>query len=784
MTLIAALAAAATLGLQVLLPRVFSMVLWYHLGFFAVSLAMLGFSVGGLLVMWRMRRGGGSGAGADGAGLDLRRTSAGAALCVVLSLALVSRLPLDPTRLTEGLTAPLLLLLTGLLLAVPFSLLGAIVCSALAAPAARVPRVYAATFVGGAVGAVLCLAAMQWLGAPRAAAVLAALPLAGSLIAARAERPMRSRGRVIFALAALLTIGTLVLPERVIPLQSRKHFPRVPAERVLESRWNAFSHVTFYDNPEHHGLWALPPGYDGPLPNMIGVAIDAWAITSLIERAPDEVDLPVFARYPPTIAYVGALPGFSALIIGAGGGLDVLTALAAGAGHVAAVEINPLIVDAVLGRFAEFTGDLYRDPRVEPVVAEARRFVETDERRWDRIVLSGVDTFAATEAGAFALAENSLYTVEAFETYLDRLEPDGLLMMTRWWFEPPRQTLRLALTAAEALRRRGVEAPARSLFIARAERNSLFLMKNGDFTREEITALLAACVQRGAEPVFALETPSHPTFVKALVTGDPRVFVQDYPYRVDPATDDRPFFFETTRLRSVFQTEGDWIRDRIGGQEVLVASMLVLILLCLPLLLLERAARARAGASAPRRALFGIAALGLGYMLVEVPLLQRLALPLGHPVLAVAVVLVALLLWSGLGSLLSARLGLDRLATVALACAVAILLSLWVGLSGVEDGLMHLPLATRILSVVALLAPAGLAMGMPFPLALRALSGHDALFVPSAFLWNGIASVLAGPLAVALSMELGFQATLLLGVLCYVLAAALLRGGARPAAVS
>ncbi|MHC4846006.1 MAG: polyamine aminopropyltransferase, partial [Planctomycetota bacterium] len=469
MTLIAALAAAATLGLQVLLPRIFSMVLWYHLGFFAVSLAMLGFSFGGLLVMWRSR-------GEDDAGLDVRSLSVRAAIFTLVSLAVVSRLPLDPTRLMEGLDAPLMLLLTGLALAVPFALLGGVVCAALAAPGARVAQVYGATFLGGAVGAMLCLGAMQWLGAPRAAAVLAALPLLASLFAARSLATRGPPGKVAgldLALALVLVLGTLVVPETIIPLESRKHFPRVPAERVIDTEWNAFSHVTFYENPEHHGLWAMPPMYAGPLPDMIGVAIDAWAITSVLERAPDEFDLPVFAHYPPTIAYTGTEPGFSALVIGAGGGIDVLAALAAGAGAVAAVEINPLIVDAVLGRFAELSGDLYRDPRVEPIVMEGRHFVETDVRAWDRIVLSGVDTFAATEAGAFALSENSLYTVEAFETYLRRLEPGGSLMMTRWWFEPPRQTLRLALTAAEALRRSGVAEPARRLFVARAERNSL-----------------------------------------------------------------------------------------------------------------------------------------------------------------------------------------------------------------------------------------------------------------------------------------------------------------------
>jgi len=780
----AALASAAAVGLQVLLPRLFSVVLWSHLGFFAVSLAMLGFAAAGVRVARRPA-------------VDLARASALAGLTTMAALVVVLRLPVDPTALLESLTAPLLLLLMGLALAVPFLFLGTVVCGALAAEGERPGRIYGASFAGGAAGALLCLAAMEWWGAPRAAGLLALLPLAGAVVAgwSEAERP-----RAWLFGGATLAVLALAAPDRVLPFVSRKHFPAVPPEAVIEQRWNAFSHVTFYDNPDHHGLWALPPDYRGPLPRTIGAAIDTWAITPIVERRPGADRHPVLERYPPSLFYVGARPGFTALVIGAGGGIDVQAALAAGASHVTAVEINPLIVDAVRGRFAEFCGGLYDDPRVEVIVGEGRDYLERAAvgavagaprgaaRTWDRVVLSGVDTFAATEAGAFALSENHLYTVEGVAAALRCLTPDGVLAYTRWWFEPPRQTIRLVLTVAQVLRAQGESAPGPHVFVGVADRNSLLLVGRRRFTDAELQTLQAAAQRRGMAPVYAQNAPSHPLFVQALALPDTSALVAGYPYRIDPATDDSPFFFEYGRLSGLFATEGDWIRDRLGGQEVLIASFVVLALLCVPLLLAARGRRPGVAAveaaavverlTARERA--GLALLGAGYLLVEIPVMQRLALVLGHPVLAVAVVLVALLLLSGLGALWSDRVAARRLPLVAALVAAAVVAALVLANDAfvTEESMAGAGRAARTAAAVALLAAPGVLMGLPFPLALRRLGETrpaadraGAAFVPAAFAWNGAASVLASPLAVLLAMQVGFRATLLVAAACYAAAA-------------
>ena len=749
-----AFATAAAVGLQVVLPRLFSVILWYHLGFFAVSLAMLGFALGGVLVRRRGRD-----------AFDLDRLAPLASIATAVAAMVVVRLPIDPTALMASWKDPLLLALTGALLAQPFTLLGTVVCAALDAGRERIGRVYAATFFGGAAGALIALLAMDHLTAPRALGVLTALPLLASGLSAAARGPALA--------AAVLSIALVAVPDATLPTPSRKHFPIIGDDQVLATEWNAFSRVTFYDNPNRDGLWEMPVDYTGVLPRSVGVAIDAWAITSILKRDGVDTGLRFLDAYPPTLAYAGAPDGFDALVIGAGGGVDVLGALHHGAGHVTAVEINPLIVDAARGRFAEFGGDLYADPRVTAVVAEGRHFSDNDERLYDRIVLSGVDTFAATEAGAYALSENYLYTTEAILSYYARLKEGGVLAMTRWWFTPPRQTLRLVLTAVAAMEEVGVDDVRDRVYVGLTEPgrfNSLFLLKKGTFDAAEVEEIERRASQRGIRTIYAPGRQSHPVYADALRPGGAAEVIAASPYRVDPTTDDRPFFFENSRITRAFQSEGDWIHDRLGGVELLLLTLGVLTVLSLPLLILGRGPP---GTSAWRTSL-PFLLLGFAYMAVEVPLLQRLALPLGHPTYAVSVVLVALLIGSGIGAFLAERLDEGRAPAAAAGAALLVVAVFLIAYPEFLDAARGASLPGRMLAATLFLAMPAVVMGMPFPLAIRRLGQEREGLVPSAFVMNGLASVLAGPLVVLISMEVGFTGAFLCGAAAYVAAAALL----------
>lgn len=741
--------AAAVLALQVILPRVFSVVLWYHLGYFIVSLALLG----GALGAWSASRRREREIAAD-PDVDVAATAA----AIVVALALVLRLPLDPGAPMHEFGPAALVFVMAAALCTPFFFAGRFVATLLAQSDAKTATLYAASFVGSGIGGLGAFLLLSTCGAPRALGLVALAPLA--CLPARAARGPWSFALVLAAAAALA-------PDMLFPMESRKHFPRIEPSQVHERVWNALSRVTFYDNPQRHGLWQLRPDFEGPVPESIGVAIDDWAITSIWRRPTTSEQQRFLSAYPPTLAYTTAAPGFDALVIGAGGGLDVLGALAAHAGHVTAVEINPAIVDAVRGRYAEFAGRLYDDPKVEVHCAEGRAFAQADTRLYDRVVLTGVDTFAATEAGAFALSENFLYTREALDLLLARLKPGGIAAFSRWWYEPERQTVRLVLTAAEALRARGLD-PAACLFVGRAETNSYVLVKNGPLEDGELRELERAANLRGVRGVYAPGRPSDPLFEQALDPARAPALIATYPYRIDPTTDDRPFFFEHTRLSGAFRGEGDWIHDRVGGVEVLLVTLLALLVLATPLCFVA----AHGGANARLLPFF---AFGAAYSAVEVVLLARLALPLGSPALAVPVTLSVLLVGSGIGALIATRLPDARAQRAALIAAGAVVAVGLLAFDLLTEATHGQPTAQRAVAVAAFLAFPAFALGMPMTLALRALAQTRRELVPRALALNGAAAALAGPLATAAALQWGFAATLCGAAALYLVAAALLR---------
>lgn len=745
---LSALAATAVIvALQIVLPRIFSVVLWYHLGFFAVSLAMLGGAAGSLFVARR--------AALDRIPEPALCLGAGSTALALAAIAAL-RVEVDPLSLGSDLATAARFVALSALLAIPFAVLGAALAAALALAKDQVPRIYGATFAGGALGALLGYYGMEWLGAPRTIGAAVGFGAALSLL-------LRFRGSSLAGI--VLAFGIVAAPDALLPTRSTKHFPNVPPERILAERWNAASRVTFYENPDRHGLWDVAGRYQGPLPQSIGVAIDSWAITSIL-RFESDAERAFFGVYPPTLAFVGARPGFSALVIGAGGGVDVEAALHAGSGHVTAVEINGAIVDAVRGEFREFCGGIYDRPNVTPVVAEGRHFAELTAETYDRVVLTGVDTFASSQAGAFALSENHLYTVEAMKVWLERLAPDGRVTFTRWWYEPPRQTLRLVLTLDRVLRESGVADPRARIFVARTALNSVVVVKNSDFTPDEVGALVAGLPARGLALVAAPHRAGGDRrFADFLDPTGREAKIEAWPYEIAPSTDDWPFFFEYTRLDRLFATEGDRIHDRLGGLEFVVLALLSILLLSVPLAI----AGVRGATAGSGRVLIACAFLGLGYVLVEAPLLSRLALVLGHPSKAITVVLVALLLGSGAGACVAGRIDPRRAAKVAFAAAIVVAGILGYGYPDLVEVARGESDPARVIAVLVYLAVPAFVLGMPFPLALKA-AGATSRVIAGATVLNGVGSALAGPLAMLISLQLGFSATLLAAVGCYLIA--------------
>jgi hypothetical protein len=786
------LIALATLMLQVSLTRVFSLLVWYHFAFLAIAIALLGFTGGGLLTQLRskLREG------------DVARRLA--LLCLlftvstVVALLVAPRLPFEGSVLRDVKQLASFVALIAMFL-VPFTCAGVAVSLALATHAASVSRLYFADLVGSGCGCGLAVLAMDHFGGGAGGALTAAL--AGALAAiAFLGAPPRAAPRMWVAAigcaaATVVLIGLAHDPLRApFYLPNAKVYPRVSREAILERNCTSLACVDFFANPFHFGLWGLPVNYRGPLPNQIGVVIDAWALTSIFEaqrgaNGSPELGHPIFSALPPSLIHhfdhsTGRRVD-DMLVIGAGGGVDVRAALSFGVRHVDAVDINPLIVDGVKGRFAHYAGDLYARTDVNVTVAEGRHFIRGQSKQYDVIQISGVDTFAASQAGAFALTENYLYTVEAFREFLEHLKPDGTLTLTRWIYTPDRQTIRVCAIADEAMRELALGDAAQRLFIAAASdpgaemQYSVILLRRTPFRPEEARALRVLVQLNGFQTVYSPDGDGPPSVYRDYFAAPERAtFVRDYPYRIEPTTDDEPFFFEHTRYSRLLKSR-DWILGAASGQMVLMVTLGIIlasaaIFLWLPVRWLRARDRAAPGKLGGLWESYFLA-LGVGFIAVEVALVPRFVLYLGHPVYALTVVLFALLVATGLGSGLSPRIVRGdprRLGGVALAAGVTIAVEALV-LRYVFQRTFTQSFVVRVAACVALVTAPALLMGMLFPGGLGQAPPDErrAPWIARAWVLNGWASVVGSVATMILSIAIGFTRVLLIAAAFYGFAA-------------
>ncbi len=768
---------AALLMTELALTRIFSVTMYYHFAFLAISIALFGLSASGVLVFVLRRQLAAAG--------TRELLTAGAlihALATLLALAALVRIRVG-LNYTPG---NLVLMLTiYLLAALPFLTGGAVISLALARMSSRIGVLYAADLLGAAAGCLALIPLLNRLGAPGVVMTAAGL----ATVAAVCFAPATSRRRIAAAAIILLAIPS------ALQLAGRAPFDVVDTkghegDRVLFSMWNSFSRIGVYDR--QHDDWSLSPNYTGPRGESLFMDIDSAASTPIVKGS-GRIEDAAYLRYELTaLAYhLAERPGgFDALVIGPGGGRDLLSALVFGAAHVDGVEINPIIARNVMqDRFREYSGDIYGDPRVSIFVDDGRSFVRRSSGRYDVIQASLVDTWAATAAGAYTLTENSLYTTEAFGEYRDHLTDNGLLTITRWVFDG----LRLVSLAQAACAARGLDA-AQHLAIVRFDRVATFLLKKTPFTPPEVQRLQSLSDELGFSVLYAPGVPP-PTvtedsaemarnrttaldYSRLILAPDRQAFLAAYPVDVTPTTDDRPFFFHTTRLRDQFQTAfGRTMLFGNGLSALLtlfgISAVLVVLFIVVPLAL-------SGGRPGPGWGLwltyFG--ALGAGFMLLEVALLQRFVLLLGHPVYSLTVTLFSLLLGTGAGSFLSRRVPPERaraVTTRALAGIVLVALISPLLVTRIIDVAIPWPLPLRIATTVAILFPLGVLLGMPLPGGMRLLSSKSPELVPWGWGLNGAFSVVGATLAIFIAMNWWFSATLFTATCVYALAMATLQ---------
>ena len=760
-----------TLLLELALTRLFSVVLFYHFAFLAISIALLGLGAGGVFAfIWKQRLD----------ALPLRplavKLTLASSVAIVATLEVVLHVPVS-----LNLSGGNFLRLTAIYLAsaVPFFFTGLLFSAVFAREPERIGQFYGADLMGGAAACLAVVPLLDLLGGPNAI-VFAALAMAAAAWLWAGDASLRRVAVALAVVYVVLIAANVLLRGRLIDIIYAKGVRR-DQPWVEYSKWNAISRVEV----DRQG-------------DARAIVIDADASTYIMGADPARWDEQGYKKnlMSAAPAVVNVLrPRGDYAIIGPGGGVDVLRALANGSKNVTAIEINPIIANDIMrGRYADYAYHLYQRPDVHLHVQDGRSFIRNSKDKYDVIQMTLVDTWASTAAGAFALSENNLYTVEAFKEYFDHLKPDGMIAITRWEFKEPREALRVVSQALEVI---GTYAgPTHVLVVSdgsldRDGRPVLVVVKKSPFEQSELEdvrkhvaqfANLKILYPAVESPSFKFSQPDQGAFA-ALISLTPDYFPYDeYPYNITPIRDNAPFFFFTFKtghlFDQVFDAKSVGIDWKVNlGVAVLfmllvISFVAVLAFLILPLWL---HAPARGVKIVP---LVYFIAVGLGYILVEITLIQRFVLFLGHPTYALTVVIFLMLLSSGAGSLF-ARRWITRWREVLspLAIVVTILLIYWLVLPPLLAALVGIAFPLKLMMSFVLLAPLGFAMGMPFPTGLRALNAgaNGSGSIEWAWAMNAAASVLGSVGAMVIAIHFGLGVTLLCATASYVAAAMLTR---------
>lgn len=747
----------AMLMLQVSFTRILSVAQWYHFAFLVISIALFGIGAAGTflsvfpsLIERELTR-------------MLQLLTFLFSLSIILSFWLTNTIPFDPFRITWDTMQLIYIMVYYLALSIPFFFGGMIITLALL-KMEDVGRIYFSSLIGSGLGSVLVIP-LSALGAITIglSAFIAALSLAG----------FTERRRLSMIWLALLCIVILYFPQiHISPYKTLNIALSYPDSQILTTQWNAHSRVDVIESPLVRYAPGLSIMYRGEIPDQLGITVDGDQLTAVTrwDGTHSSID---FIEYLPTSLPFHLNQG-STLILGAGGGMDVLTALYFNATPVTAVESNQLVADMMETTYRDFSGGLYGRANVE--ISDSRSFVKRSKDEYDTILLTLTDSTPAS-TGIYALTENYVYTVEAFQDYYDHLSENGTLSITRYVLPPPRESLRIVSLAVAAMEKNGIEHPEHHIAIMRSWGTITIIIKKSELTPHEIAAIRAFSRERKFDLVYVpgitldeanvynkFPEPYYYQNINKLFSDKDR-FYGDYLFKVSPVTDEQPFFFQFFKFEKMgptYESMGKkWQPFVEGGYMTPIIFIQALVLSLVFILLPLR----RIGKYPQKKGiLVYFLCLGFGFMFIEITLIQKFILFLGHPVYAVSAVLFSLLLFAGLGSFYSERLKSPVKVIPALSLLIILYLML---LPRIFNLFLGHEIMIRYLISLVTIAPLGFLMGMPFPLGVRITKKINPELIPWAWAVNGCASVLGSILVIMIALSWGFSIVLVLASAVY-----------------
>jgi hypothetical protein len=706
-------------------------------------------------------------------------------------------------------------------LSIPFFFTGLIIATAFSCMSEKTGLVYGSDLLGAGIGSLGILYLMTIMTPDRAVFILSSIALTGSFVISRKRLKVISLSFILVNLSILLFQPSFT-NIRMSPYKGLQLALRYPGAKHLRTYFNPFSRIDTFISPAVRFAPGLSLKYLDPLPDQVGFSIDGSEINAITDSK-NSKSLRFLTYLPSAIAYEmrnlpnpsltplyppllrGELKGGEGgledvLILDPKGGLHVLVASYYGSKNIYKVESNPLVIKVINDEFKDFSGNFYSKNAWSGI---GRSWLKTAKKKFDIIDIS---LMGSSPSGSFGISEDYRFTVEAFREYINNLKPDGLLSINLFILPPPRIELRLMNTIITAMEEIGIKDAEHRIAAIRSWGTITIIIKKSPFSLNEIETIREFSKNRRFDLIhypgikeeeanIYIRTASNEYFTvfKEILNPETRShFIHDYIFDISPVHDENPFFhyyLKIKNIREIYMTMGGkwqyfieegYILPIVFMQVIILSLILILLPAFSPLLNSPLSKGGYRGVKGVRGGLTGIrflpyfAFLGIGFMFIEISLIQKTILPLEHSSYAVATVLTSILISSGIGSLLSQRFpGLRSPSTVILISFLIIIYSIL--FPSFTDTISPYSISVRIISVFLILTPLGLLMGIPFPTGLKILGERNESLIPWAWAINGCFSVLAPILTIMLAMVIGFKMVLWLGALSYMMAFITLR---------
>lgn len=777
----------ATLCLEICLIRYFSISQHYHFAFLVVSIAFLGYGASGsfLTILKKFFQ--------YDRGKFLSTASILFSVSLVLCFLLSNMIAFDFAKLVWDESQIWLILLYYILLSIPFLFAGLILSYAVTTAASSINKVYFADLFGAGSGTLLALVIFFPQGDRGVIVIISTLAL---LAAGLFQWRSSWHFRILFSALLIGLLALLFFPQswmsfRISAFKALPVALKYPNAQHQATFWNSISRVDIIQSPAVRFAPGLSLLYSDPLPPQIGITIDGDNLTAVtkLEDTPN-ASYKFISSLPSSFAYT-LYSEPNVLILEPKGGLDVLASQIFRARSVKVVENNPLIVKILHNQLADFTGDLYFKENILIENVHSRFVLQGGDKKFDLIIFPLEDVFGSSSTGLFGFGEDYLYTVEAFTEALTSLTTQGMVSMSFYQLPPTRKELRALTTWVEALERLGKNA-ASNICVLRSWGTISLFIKRKPFAPAEIQSLKTFArsnlfdlvhypeIQREEANVFnRFEEPIYfDLFSRVLSPETRKRFLEDYLFHIEPVTDNRPFFhnfFKFNRLNQTFQSlgkkwlpflQGEFVIPLLFLQSVLVATFFIFVPFLFPSI------RRKNSRTFPVRVFFYFGLIGMAYIFFEITLIQKFILFLGNPLYSASIVISALLVSSGLGSLGSKKIlgnSLHKnLKRILLLCGGLILFYLWILPIFFQIALKY-ALPIKMIVAVFIIFPVGFFMGIPFPAGIRILNASDKSLLPWAWATNAFSSVVNSISALLIAFWGGYSLVLILSCGGYLL---------------